>query len=265
VTRRRLDAELVRRRVVATPGEARHAIRTGRVTVAGRPAWKASTLVAPDEPISVVGPSPPYVSRGGDKLAAALDRFEVDPRGRGCLDAGASTGGFTDVLLARGAARVVAVDVGYGQLAWQLRQDPRVTVLDRTNVRTLRLQDLPFRPELIVVDLSFISVEVVIPALAAVAAPRADVVILVKPQFEALPAEVERGGMVADPAVWRRAVARVATACRERDLGPVAVTASPIRGPAGNVEFFLHARKGAPGSTIDLDAALAEAREVQAS
>jgi 23S rRNA (cytidine1920-2'-O)/16S rRNA (cytidine1409-2'-O)-methyltransferase len=265
VTRRRLDTELVRRGMVATPAEARDVIRTGRVTVAGRPLQKPSTMIASDEPISVAGPSPPFASRGGEKLAPALDRFGIDPQGRRCLDAGASTGGFTDVLLARGAARVVAVDVGYGQLAWRLRQDPRVTVLDRTNVRSLRSQDLPYRPELIVVDVSFISAEALIPALSAVAAPGADVVILVKPQFEATPEDVERGGVVADPAVWREAVGRVATACRVRDLGPVAVTASPIRGPAGNVEFFLHARQGDQGVSLDLEAALAEGREVRAS
>jgi len=265
VTRRPLDVELVRRGMAVTRTEARDAILAGRVTVAGRPASKPGSLVARDEPVVMSGPPPPYVSRGGEKLAAALDRFAVDPGGRRCLDAGASTGGFTDVLLSRGAEHVVAVDVGYGQLAWRLRRAPRVTVMDRTNVRALRPADLPYRPDLIVADLSFISLTTVIPSLSDVAAPGCDLILLVKPQFESPPSDVRRGGVVTDPAAWRRAVGRVVDGCRAHDLGPTAVIASPVRGPAGNVEFLLHARQGARGSVLGLDAAMAEGQRVRAS
>jgi 23S rRNA (cytidine1920-2'-O)/16S rRNA (cytidine1409-2'-O)-methyltransferase len=257
-TRRRLDLELVRRGLSASRSEARDAISAGLVTVGGRPASKAGTLVAPDEPIHV-DRGRPFASRGGQKLAPALERFAVDPRSRRCLDAGAGTGGFTDVLLSRGAAHVVAVDVGYGQLAWRLRQDPRVTLLERTNVRDLRADDLPYRPDLVVADLSFISLAKVLPALASVAAPASDFVVLVKPQFEAGPSDVGRGGVVRSPQVWRRVLAAAADACLGVGLGPIAVTPSNVRGPAGNVEFFLHARLGESGRELDLEAALAAA------
>lgn len=247
---------MVRRGLAASPGEARDAILAGRVTAGGRPVHKAGTLVADDDPIELADPPRAYVSRGGEKLTAALDRFGLDPSGRRCLDAGVSTGGFTDVLLQRGAAHVVAVDVGYGQLAWRLRTDHRVTVMERTNVRNLESEDLPYPPELIVVDLSFISLVKVMAALAHVAAPGADLVALVKPQFEAMPAEVARGGVVVDPAVRRRAVETVADACRSAGLGPIGVTASPLAGPAGNAEIFLWARKGDPGRELDIDAAV---------
>ena len=160
------------------------------------------------------------------------------------------------MLLARGARQVVAVDVGYGQLAWRLRQDPRVTVMERTNVRTLRPEDLPYRPDLVVADLSFISLASVVTSLAAVAAPGADLVLLVKPQFEAARSEVGRGGVVRDPAVWRRAVERVASACRQAGLGPLNVMPSPVPGPGGNVEFLLHVREGERGSSLDVQAAV---------
>jgi 23S rRNA (cytidine1920-2'-O)/16S rRNA (cytidine1409-2'-O)-methyltransferase len=257
-TRRRLDLELVRRGLSASRSEARDAISTGLVTVGGRPASKAGMMVAADEPIHLER-GRPFASRGGEKLAPALDRFAVDPRGRHCLDAGAGTGGFTDVLLSRGAARVVAVDVGYGQLAWRLRQDPRVTVLERTNVRNIGPADLPYPPDLVVVDLSFISLAKVLPALASVAAPGGDFVLLVKPQFEAGRADVGRGGVVRAPEVWRRVLAAAAESCLDAGLGPVDVTPSAVPGPAGNVEFFLHARLGEAGRELDLDSALAAA------
>lgn len=259
--RRRLDQELVRRGLAGTRSEARDAILAGRVTVGGRPALKPGTLVGPHEPVALERPSRPYVSRGGEKLAAALDRFSIDPSGRRCLDVGASTGGFTDVLLRRGAAHVVALDVGYGQLAWRLREDPRVTVLERFNVRELTPADLPFSPDVVVADLSFISLTKAVPVIAAVSAPGADAVLLVKPQFEATPGEVGRGGVVSDPAVRRRAVERVADACRASGLGPRAVMASPVLGPAGNAEFLLWARQGEPGGDLDVEAALGEAPE----
>jgi 23S rRNA (cytidine1920-2'-O)/16S rRNA (cytidine1409-2'-O)-methyltransferase len=258
--RRRLDVELLRRGLTATRAEASQAIREGRVTVNGSPAVKAGTLVAPDEAVALLGPARRFASRGGDKLDAALDRFGVDPRGRMCLDAGASTGGFTDCLLRRGAARVLAVDVGYGQLAWALREDPRVTVLERTNVRDLRPEDLPFRPSLLTADLSFISLASVIPSLVACAAPDADVVALVKPQFEAGRDAVGKGGVVTDPGAWRASLESVAGAIRSAGGAVVAAMASPLLGPAGNAEFLVHARlgTGAPGAA-DLDAAVDEA------
>lgn len=247
---------------MATPREAGDAVRAGRVTVSGRPALKPGSLVATDEPLSLAQPARLFASRGGDKLAGALDRLGIDVRDRRALDAGASTGGFTDVLLSRGAGHVVAVDVGYGQLAWRLREDPRVTVMERTNVRTLQPEDLPYRPDLLVADLAFISLTAAIPALATVAAPGADAVLLVKPQFEAPSADVGPGGVVGDPAVWRRAVLGVAEASLHRGLQPLAVTASPLTGPAGNVEFFVHARQGAPEADLDVEVALAEGREL---
>jgi 23S rRNA (cytidine1920-2'-O)/16S rRNA (cytidine1409-2'-O)-methyltransferase len=265
VTRRRLDVELVRRGLAATRSEARQAILSGRVTVSGAPAAKPGSLVAPQDPVDLSGPARPFVSRGGGKLVAALDRFGIDPSGSRCVDAGASTGGFTDVLLARGAEHVIAVDVGYGQLAWKLRSDPRVTVLERTNVRTLDPSDLPYRADLVVADLSFISLSAVIPAVAGLVAPGGDLVFLVKPQFESSPADVGRGGVVSDPAVWRRAIERVAEACRAHGLGPDDVMASPVRGPAGNVEFLLHARQGERGVDLPIEPAVAEGSEVRAS
>ena len=259
MTRRRLDAELVRRGLVTSRTEAQAAVRDGLVRVAGRTAAKPSTLVAPAEAVELAAPTRRFVSRGGEKLDAALERFGVDPAGRECLDAGASTGGFTDCLLRREAAHVVAVDVGYGQLAWSLRSDPRVTVLDRTNVRDLRDADLPYAPSLVVGDLSFISLTLAAPALAGVAAPGADLVLLVKPQFEAGPQDVGRGGVVRDPAVWSRAIARVADACAATGLTPVAVMPSPLTGPAGNVEFPLHAIHGPAAERPDIAAAIEEA------
>jgi 23S rRNA (cytidine1920-2'-O)/16S rRNA (cytidine1409-2'-O)-methyltransferase len=243
VARRRLDAELVRRGLVPTRSQAQEAVAMGRVRVAGRPAPKASTLVDPADPLELVGPGRRFASRGGDKLDAALARFAVDVVRRRCMDAGASTGGFTDCLLVHGAAHVVAVDVGYGQLAWSLRVDDRVTVL------------------LVVADLSFISLRAVVPALAGVAAGGADLILLVKPQFEAGRADVGRG-VVRDPETWARTIEGVASSCEAAGLGTRGVMASPLTGPAGNVEFLLHARKGDPSIPLDLDAAIAQGHAV---
>jgi len=240
VARRRLDAELVRRGLVASRAAAARAIDAGLVTVQGRPATKPATLVSADESVALSGPSKAYVSRGGEKLAAALERFDIDPDGRLALDAGASTGGFTDVLLRRGAAHVVAVDVGYGQLDWSLRQDPRVTVLERTNVRDLTADRIPYRPDLLTADLSFISLRTALPALARVAAESAEGVLLVKPQFEAGREAVGRGGVVRDPGVWEASVHSAAGAGAACGLITMGVMVSPILGPAGNVEFLLH-------------------------
>jgi 23S rRNA (cytidine1920-2'-O)/16S rRNA (cytidine1409-2'-O)-methyltransferase len=265
VRRRRLDLELVRRGLAGTLGEARDAVLAGRITVCGRPALKPETLVAASEALALQAPLRPYASRGGEKLVAALERFGVDPDGRRCLDAGASTGGFTDVLLNRGAEHVIAVDVGYGQLAWRLRRDPRVTVMERTNVRDLRSADLVAPPDLVVVDLSFISLAKVLPALSAIAAARAEFVLLVKPQFEAEPGDVERGGVVRDPGVWRRVIVESERTCRRSGLGPLGVIPSPHPGPAGNVEFLLHAAAGGAGRALDVDAAISEARDIRES
>lgn len=263
--RRRLDLELVRRGLAATPGEARDAILAGMVAVSGSPVGKPGSMVAPDQPVDLTRPARPYASRGGEKLSAALDGLGIDPSGRRCLDAGASTGGFTDVLLTRGADHVVAVDVGYGQLAWRLREDPRVTAMERTNARSLEPGDLPYAPDLVVSDLSFISLVSVVPSLVAVSSSNADLILLVKPQFEVGREEIGPGGVVTESTAWRRALDRVAGACEAHGAGPRAVMASPLTGPAGNVEFFLHARRGQPGAELDLDAVLAQAREVRAS
>lgn len=259
--RARLDTELVRRGLAASRAEAARLIETGRVTVRRAPASKAAALVAPSDPVAVTAGPADYASRGGTKLAGALDALGVGVEGRNCLDAGASTGGFTDVLLRRGAARVVAVDVGYGQLAWPLRTDPRVFTLDRTNVRFLTPTSVPPpAPDLVVADLSFISLTLVLPVLRSVAASDADFVLLVKPQFEAGRNRVGKGGVVRDPAVWAEAMRRVVDSGADLGLGLASGVASPLPGPAGNVEFFLHLSVGAGANADDvIRAAIAEA------
>ncbi len=261
--RRRLDAELVRRGLAGSRAEAHAAVLAGMVTVAGNPATKPASLVATDASVHVSGAVRRFVSRGGDKLQSGLDRFDIDPHDRDCLDAGASTGGFTDCLLKAGVARVIAVDVGYGQLAWKLRNDPRVTVLERTNARELIPADLPFIPDFVVADLSFISLRTVLPALVGVSDPRAEFLLLVKPQFEAGRAAMGSGGVVRDPAVWRRVLEEVASACRREGVGVTGVVASPLLGPAGNVEFLLHGRGGIGDGGVDLDDVIAEGEGVR--
>jgi 23S rRNA (cytidine1920-2'-O)/16S rRNA (cytidine1409-2'-O)-methyltransferase len=250
--------------------EAGQAIRAGSVVVAGRAAVKAATLVAPGEAITLAARSRRFVSRGGEKLDAALERFAIDVTDARAMDAGASTGGFTDCLLQRGARHVVAVDVGYGQLDWRLREDPRVTVLERTNVRTLEPGVLPYRPDFVTADLSFISLRLVIPALVAGAAREARFVVLVKPQFEAGRGEVGPSGVVADPDRWLGALRGVAAACHGSGLAVTGAMASPLLGPAGNVEFLLRADAGAAGPAgaglaAALRAAVAEGSEVRTS
>ena len=244
----RLDAELVRRGLARSREQAGELVAAGRVTVAGQRAAKAATQVSRDAPIAIADTGEPgYVSRGGHKLAGALAVFGpagLAVAGRDCLDAGASTGGFTDVLLRAGAAHVVAADVGYGQLAWSLRTDPRVTVLDRVNVRTL--ENVTPAPGLVVADLSFISLTLVLPALVACADADADFVLLVKPQFEVGKGRVGSGGVVREAANRADAVRRVTGAASELGLGVLGVTASPLPGPAGNVEYFVWLRRGAP-------------------
>jgi 23S rRNA (cytidine1920-2'-O)/16S rRNA (cytidine1409-2'-O)-methyltransferase len=242
VTRRRLDAELVRRGLSTERAAAREAIEAGMVQVGGAVITKPTSMVADDDPIVVRRAQRPFVSRGGAKLAAALDRFGIDPRGRRCLDAGASTGGFTDVLLQRGAASVIAVDVGYGQLAWSIRSDPRVDVRERTNVRSLDRAAIGEPVDLVVADLSFISLATVLPALSSCAPSDADIVPMVKPQFEVGKDRVGAGGVVSDPGLRADAVLAVARRAAELQWQTVGVTASPLPGPSGNVEYFLHLR-----------------------
>jgi 23S rRNA (cytidine1920-2'-O)/16S rRNA (cytidine1409-2'-O)-methyltransferase len=247
--RLRLDQELVRRGLARSREHARALVESGRVTVSGVVAQKPATGVTTDVAVVVrEEPSgPEYVSRGGHKLAGALAVFEprgLQVRGRRCLDAGASTGGFTDVLLRAGAAEVVAVDVGYGQLAWSLRTDDRVTVVDRTNVRELDPSLVGGSVDLVVGDLSFISLRLVLDALLAVTRPDGDLALMVKPQFEVGKERLGKGGVVRDPALRAEAVSAVAAAAAGRGWGAVAVARSPLPGPSGNVEFFLWLRRG---------------------
>lgn len=239
-TRARLDAELVRRGLARSRQQAAELIAQGRVTVRGVPAGKPATVVDRDTPVVVQAPEgPQWASRGAHKLLGALDTFGVPVTGLRCLDAGASTGGFTDVLLARGAAEVVAVDVGYGQLVWRLRSDPRVRVHDRTNVRALTPDDIGGPVGLTVADLSFISLRTVLPALAACTADDGTLLPMVKPQFEVGRERLGSGGVVRDPALRLAALTDVAAAARELGLRVRGAVASPLPGPSGNLEFFL--------------------------
>lgn len=247
--RLRLDAELVRRGAARSREHASELIAAGRVSVAGGVAGKPATGVTTDAAIVVrTDPDrPDYVSRGGHKLAGALADFGalgLEVRGRRCLDAGASTGGFTDVLLRAGAAEVVAVDVGYGQLAWPIRQDPRVVVHDRTNVRSLTPELIGGPVDLVVGDLSFISLALVLDALLAVTGPDGDLALMVKPQFEIGKDKLGKGGVVRDLGHRTEAVEKVVLAAEQRGWGAVAATVSTLPGPAGNVEYFVWLRHG---------------------
>ena len=240
--RTRLDVRLVSEGLAASRERARALVLAGRVRVAGEIVSKAGTSVPADARIDVVEPHFPWVGRGGVKLAHALDTFRIDVAGREALDIGASTGGFTDVLLQRGARRVVALDVGHGQLDWRLREDPRVVVLERRNARRLDRGWLPARVDVVTIDVSFISLRLILPALPPVLAPGADLIALVKPQFEAGRGEVGRGGLVKDPVVHAAVLARVTESAASCSLTRVAMTPSPITGAAGNQEFLLHLR-----------------------
>ena len=241
----RLDAELVRRGLARSRDHAADLIESRTVLVGGIPASKPASQVDAETSIVIQGDRDDFVSRGGHKLAGALDHFaEIEVAGKRALDAGASTGGFTDVLLKRNVRDVVAVDVGYGQMAWELRQDPRVIILDRTNV---------------VADLSFISLTLVLPALVSVSTPGADFLVMVKPQFEVGRERLGAGGVVRDPELRRSAVQEVADSAYDMGLGCKGVVASSLPGPAGNVEYFLWLKRGsAELSAADLDAAIAD-------
>ncbi len=243
--RLRLDAELVRRRLARSRQHASELIEAGRVKVDGQKAAKPATQILTSQALVVEedDADPEYASRGGFKLAGALAALgnQAPPlEGRCALDAGASTGGFTDVLLREGVARVYAVDVGYGQLIWRLQNDPRVTVMDRTNVRYLTPEQFPQAPDLVVSDLSFISLKLVLPALVEVATAEADFLLMVKPQFEVGKDRLGSGGVVKDPSLHASAVREVLLSARKLGIGTHSVVASPLPGPAGNVEYFVH-------------------------
>jgi 23S rRNA (cytidine1920-2'-O)/16S rRNA (cytidine1409-2'-O)-methyltransferase len=251
--KKRLDVLLVERGLAESRAKAQALVLAGRVRGYDKP----GTQVDESAELEVERP-PPYVSRGGEKLAHALDELGVDPAGRDCLDIGASTGGFTDVLLQRGAARVIALDVGYGQLHDRLRRDSRVTVLDRTNAR--EITELPFPPELVVADVSFIGLELVLPPALALAAPGWEAVVLVKPQFEAGRTEVGKGGVVRDDAVRRGVVRKIVDAALGWEGETVGVVDSGLPGPKGNREVFLYlVHREQPHLLDDIDARIAAA------
>ena len=256
----RLDALLTERGLFRSRSRAAASVLAGEVRLpGGEAARKPGQLVANDVELEVVGP-PPYVSRGGIKLANALDATGVDPAGRHALDVGASTGGFTDCLLQRGAEHVVAYDVAYGELHWRLRTDSRVTVVERRNARDLRVDELPYRPDLLVIDVSFISLAKVLPAVLAAAADRYDGLALVKPQFEVGRERVGSGGVVRDPAARREALVAVGEAARGLGAAVLGYASSGLPGPKGNRETFVHLAQGGRGGVTDLEAA---AREVE--
>ncbi len=241
--RRRVDVELVERGLVESRARAQALIMAGLVFCGERRIAKAGEAVALDAPLDVRGRDHPWVSRGGLKLVAGLDGFAIDPAGAVCLDVGASTGGFTDVLLSRGAARVYAVDVGHGQLAWRLRQDPRVVVLERTNARTLGPAEIPEAVDMIVCDASFIGLAVVLPAALALAAPGAKLVALIKPQFEVGRGQVGKGGVVRDAALHQEVCDTIsAWLAAQQGWEVLGLTESPITGPEGNREFLIGGR-----------------------
>jgi 23S rRNA (cytidine1920-2'-O)/16S rRNA (cytidine1409-2'-O)-methyltransferase len=259
--RARVDAELVRRGLARSRQQAAELIGAGRVSINGMPAAKPATAVSMDAALTVDAGDRSWVSRGAHKLIGALNAFDISVANARCLDAGASTGGFTEVLLDRGAREVVAVDVGYGQLAWALRSDDRVTVLERTNVRELTREEIGGAVDRVVADLSFISLSTVLPALVACASGAADIVPMVKPQFEVGKDRVGAGGVVSDPELRAGAVLAVAHRAAELNWRTVGVTASPLPGPSGNVEYFLHLRAESerPLAGVELEQAVERA------
>lgn len=240
----RLDVEMTRRGLAETRSRAQALIIGGSVRVDGEPVDKPGHLVSPEVRIEITTPLP-YVSRGGIKLAAALDAFQIDPAGWTCADVGASTGGFTDCLLQRGAARVYAIDVGYGQLAWSLRNDARVVVLERINARYLHALPGNVMVDLVTIDVSFISLRLILPMARKWLQPDGRVVALVKPQFEAGRQQIQRGGVVKDVAVHREVLLSILTFAADLGLAPQGIIPSPLRGPAGNIEYLAYLRKDA--------------------
>ena len=258
MARVRLDSLLAERGLFPSRSRAAAAVIAGDVHLGPgrRRAEKPGQLVAADVELDVSAPAR-YVSRGGVKLANALDALKVEVAGRRALDVGASTGGFTDCLLQRRAAHVIALDVAYGELAWPLREDPRVTVIERVNARTLEPGQLPYDPDLIVADVSFISLAKILPAVLACAAERFDALVMVKPQFEVGRERIGKGGVVRDPALRREAILSVAAAAREYGAAVLGFAASGLPGPAGNRETFVHLADHGRGQALrDLDAAV---------
>ena len=239
----RLDAAILERGLVPSRERARALILAGQVTVNGQVVSKAGTPIAADARVELAAAEHPYVSRGGVKLAGALDAFGIEVTGRRALDIGASTGGFTDVLLQRGAASIIALDVGHGQLDWRLRTDPRVLVREGVNARGLSKDDVPYAPDLVTIDVAFISLRHILPPLPPLLAANADVVALVKPQFEAGRGEVGKHGLVTDPAVHEAVIAAVTEAATRAGFDRIAMAPASITGATGNQEFFLHLRK----------------------
>lgn len=252
----RIDVLLVERGLAPSRERAQAFLMAGEVYVDGTRVDKPGTKVKPESAVEIRGRGLPFASRGGLKLQKALDAFRLDPTGRTCIDLGASTGGFTDCLLQRGAAKVYAVDVGRGQLDLKLRQDPRVVVMERTNARHLRPEQIGEAASLVTADLAFISLEKVLPTAAELLAEGGEIVALVKPQFEAGPRQVRRG-VVRDPAVHREVLERVIRAAAGLGLELTGLTFSPVRGPAGNLEFLAGFRKGGQEPPPDLPARVA--------
>ncbi|MBM37088.1 MAG: TlyA family RNA methyltransferase [Actinomycetota bacterium] len=265
MSRRRLDRELIRRELVSTRNQAQELIESGQVLVDGAAATKAARLVAPSEAIVLTGPGPRFVSRGGDKLDAALTRFGIEARGKRVADVGASTGGFSDCLIQRGARQVLAIDVGHGQLDHGLRNDSRVQVFERTNIRHLDIDEIGGPVDLVVVDLSFISLKVVFERLVALCEPQGDLLMLVKPQFEAGRVEATKGqGVIRNPAVWQRVLEEIRECVLKAKFGIMGVMVSPLRGANGNIEFFVHCRPGVDSliNGESIDNAIDEAQEM---
>ena len=257
----RIDLLIVKKGLADSRGKAQALIMAGEVMVEGKMVDKPGTRVSP-EALVEIKKGLPYVSRGGLKLARALGVFRVSVQGRICLDAGASTGGFTDCLLQNGAEQVIAVDVGYGQLAWKLRQDPRVLVMEKTNVRYLTAEQLPTIPSLITVDLSFISLTKVITGLTGLLAPEGEIISLIKPQFEAGREQVGKKGVIRSREIHKEVLGRMITFGHKVGLACAGLTYSPVLGPEGNIEFLIHWRKaGSEEAKLDLEELVTEAWE----
>ena len=257
----RLDVLLVENGLCSSRERAKAVIMAGQVYVDQVRIDKPGTMVPDTARPEVRGPSIPYVSRGGLKLEKALKTFSVSPAGRNCIDCGASTGGFSDVLLKNGAEKIYAIDVGYGQLAWSIRSDPRVVVMERTNIRNVTEEQVPDRPDLAAIDVSFISLKLVFPVLRRIMAPAAEVCCLIKPQFEAGREKVGKKGVVRDPATHREVLENVIAFAAQSGFSATGLTFSPVRGPEGNIEFLGHFQTGCESSYPDPADLVREAHE----